>query len=201
MQFFVLLTFHLNTLAETEWSWAFKPRHLSSGGQWRQAKISNRYMLQSNVDYILQDEWKHWQIEEDRQLYLGQNNRRGHFRQSQTRNPHFNWLKSGHQDTGEGKDHWCSWCLTSVSRDSHPKIDTPSKHHTTLRSKKTFIQIIETSKHLFLVMEYVEQGELFDYIVKKGKLEEQEACRFFKYIISGIHYIHELSIVHRDLKP
>lgn len=34
------------------------------------------------------------------------------------------------------------------------------------------MQIIETSKHLFLVMEYVEQGELFDYIVKQTKLDE-----------------------------
>lgn len=30
-------------------------------------------------------------------------------------------------------------------------------------------QIIETTKHLFLVMEYVEQGELFDYIVARTK--------------------------------
>ena len=50
-------------------------------------------------------------------------------------------------------------------------------------------------------MEYVEQGELFDYIVKNTKLEEVEACRFFKHIISGVHYLHELNIVHRDLKP
>jgi 5'-AMP-activated protein kinase, catalytic alpha subunit len=63
------------------------------------------------------------------------------------------------------------------------------------------MQIIETSRHLFLVMEYVEQGELFDYIVKQSKLEEVEACRFFKNIISGVAYLHELSIVHRDLKP
>lgn len=33
------------------------------------------------------------------------------------------------------------------------------------------MQIIETSKHLFLVMEYVEKGELFDYIVKSAKLD------------------------------
>jgi 5'-AMP-activated protein kinase catalytic alpha subunit len=50
-------------------------------------------------------------------------------------------------------------------------------------------------------MEYVEKGELFDYIVKQTKLEELEACRFFKHIISGISYLHELNIVHRDLKP
>lgn len=50
-------------------------------------------------------------------------------------------------------------------------------------------------------MEYVEHGELFDYIVKQTKLDELEACRFFKHIITGISYLHELNIVHRDLKP
>ena len=37
-------------------------------------------------------------------------------------------------------------------------------------------EIIETSKQLFLVMEYASEGELFDYIVKRRKLKEAEAC-------------------------
>jgi len=61
--------------------------------------------------------------------------------------------------------------------------------------------IIETKKQLFLIMEYAMNGELFDYIVKKQKLSEKEACRFFQEILSGIAYIHKLAIVHRDLKP
>lgn len=50
-------------------------------------------------------------------------------------------------------------------------------------------------------MEYVEKGELFDYIVEKGRIEEPEACVFFKQMISGVAYLHQLNIVHRDLKP
>lgn len=61
-------------------------------------------------------------------------------------------------------------------------------------------EIIETPKHLFLVMEYMERGELFDYIVSKKRMEEEEACKVFEQIISGIEYIHKLRIVHRDLK-
>jgi len=41
-------------------------------------------------------------------------------------------------------------------------------------------EIIETPKQLFLIMEYVSGGELFDYIVKKQKLTEQVACKFFQ---------------------
>lgn len=52
-----------------------------------------------------------------------------------------------------------------------------------------------------MVMEYVSGGELFDYIVKNGKLQEHEARRFFQQIISGVDYCHRHMIVHRDLKP
>jgi len=52
-----------------------------------------------------------------------------------------------------------------------------------------------------MIMEYVSGGELFDYIVKHGKLQEHEARRFFQQIISGVDYCHRHMIVHRDLKP
>ena len=44
-------------------------------------------------------------------------------------------------------------------------------------------------------MEFVSGGELFDYIVKKQKLKEAEACKFFQQIICGVEYLHELGIV------
>ena len=44
-------------------------------------------------------------------------------------------------------------------------------------------------------------GELFDYIVKHGKLKEEDARRFFQQIISGVDYCHRHNVVHRDLKP
>src|SRR5574343_1430585 len=51
------------------------------------------------------------------------------------------------------------------------------------------IQIIETPKHLFLIMEYASGGELFDYIVANTRLDDKEACFFFQQIISGVEYI------------
>ncbi|XP_045454345.1 5'-AMP-activated protein kinase catalytic subunit alpha-2 [Melitaea cinxia] len=62
-------------------------------------------------------------------------------------------------------------------------------------------QVISTPTDIFMIMEYVSGGELFDYIVKRGKLQEHEARRFFQQIISGVDYCHRHMIVHRDLKP
>ena len=62
-------------------------------------------------------------------------------------------------------------------------------------------EIIETSKQLYLIMEYAEGGELFDFIVARKRLNEKEAAKFFQQLISGVEYIHKLRIVHRDLKP
>lgn len=62
-------------------------------------------------------------------------------------------------------------------------------------------EVVETSTDIYLLMEFVNSGELFDYIVEKGRLSEDEARRFFQQIISGVEYCHRNMVVHRDLKP
>ncbi|XAR50017.1 Non-specific serine/threonine protein kinase [Bertholletia excelsa] len=62
-------------------------------------------------------------------------------------------------------------------------------------------EVIETPSDIYVVMEYVKSGELFDYIVEKGRLQEDEARKFFQQIISGVEYCHRNMVVHRDLKP
>lgn len=62
-------------------------------------------------------------------------------------------------------------------------------------------EVIETPNDIYVVMEYVKSGELFDYIVEKGRLMEDEARHFFQQIISGVEYCHRNMVVHRDLKP
>ncbi len=52
-----------------------------------------------------------------------------------------------------------------------------------------------------MITEYCPGGELFDFIVAEGKVEETLARAFFQKIVAGVEYIHKLNIVHRDLKP
>ncbi len=60
--------------------------------------------------------------------------------------------------------------------------------------------VIKTSQEIIMVLEYA-GGELFDYIVQHGKMDENEARRFFQQIICAVEYCHRHKIVHRDLKP
>eukprot|EP00063_Salmo_salar_P037625 XP_014012460.1 PREDICTED: serine/threonine-protein kinase BRSK2-like isoform X2 [Salmo salar] len=61
--------------------------------------------------------------------------------------------------------------------------------------------VYENNKYLYLVLEHVSGGELFDYLVKKGRLTPKEARKFFQQIISALDFCHSHSICHRDLKP
>lgn len=61
--------------------------------------------------------------------------------------------------------------------------------------------IWENRGELYLVLEYVSGGELFDYVSSNGALPEGEAVRLFRQIIAGLSYCHRFNICHRDLKP
>ena len=62
-------------------------------------------------------------------------------------------------------------------------------------------QIKEDDEHYYMIMEYCEKGELFNHIVKKRKLDENESSYYYYQLINGLEYIHSKHIVHRDLKP
>ena len=59
--------------------------------------------------------------------------------------------------------------------------------------------VLETDHHLYLVLEHIKGGELFDYIVSKGRLDRYEALRLTSQIVQGLEHCHSFSIAHRDL--
>jgi serine/threonine protein kinase len=61
--------------------------------------------------------------------------------------------------------------------------------------------IFETPSTLYVVMELVTGGELFDMIVDQGHYEEKDATEMVRRIVSAVEYLHSENIVHRDLKP
>eukprot|EP01111_Echinosteliopsis_oligospora_P010043 TRINITY_DN3050_c0_g1_i1.p1 TRINITY_DN3050_c0_g1~~TRINITY_DN3050_c0_g1_i1.p1 ORF type:complete len:330 (-),score=81.66 TRINITY_DN3050_c0_g1_i1:136-1125(-) len=67
------------------------------------------------------------------------------------------------------------------------------------------IQLIDvydnSDEHLYLVMELVEGGELFDKIVDKGNYSEKDACNLVRQIVEAVDYMHIHGVCHRDLKP
>ncbi|KAJ3238280.1 hypothetical protein HDU81_008104 [Chytriomyces hyalinus] len=61
--------------------------------------------------------------------------------------------------------------------------------------------VYETEKELYLILEHIEGGELFDYLVQQGRLPELEALDFFQQIAFAVDCCHRHLICHRDLKP
>eukprot|EP00457_Paulinella_chromatophora_P001783 gb/GEZN01001785.1/.p1 GENE.gb/GEZN01001785.1/~~gb/GEZN01001785.1/.p1 ORF type:complete len:850 (-),score=114.96 gb/GEZN01001785.1/:280-2772(-) len=61
--------------------------------------------------------------------------------------------------------------------------------------------VIETHSKLYLVLEHVSGGELFDYLLQRGKLPAQEVLRICAEIVQGLEHCHDHGICHRDLKP
>jgi len=61
--------------------------------------------------------------------------------------------------------------------------------------------VVETKLNIYLIQEFIQGKEFMEYLTKKGKLKESDACKFFHQIISGLDYLHQCGIAHRDFKP
>ena len=62
-------------------------------------------------------------------------------------------------------------------------------------------EIQENRQNIYIIQEFVEDGDLYDYVEKKDFLEEYEASYIMKQIFETVRYIHDVGLVHRDLKP
>lgn len=62
-------------------------------------------------------------------------------------------------------------------------------------------EVLSSKSKLYIVMDLVRGGELFEQIERKGELDEKLARKYFQQLIDGIDYCHRRGVCHRDLKP
>ncbi|KAG7396869.1 hypothetical protein PHYBOEH_001626 [Phytophthora boehmeriae] len=62
-------------------------------------------------------------------------------------------------------------------------------------------EVIDSPERIFLIMEHIDGGEMFEYIVAHHRIREPEAAFLFRQIVDGLAYLHANEVTHRDLKP
>ncbi|KAG2931884.1 hypothetical protein PC129_g10978 [Phytophthora cactorum] len=62
-------------------------------------------------------------------------------------------------------------------------------------------EVIDSPDRIFLIMEHIDGGEMFEYIVAHHRIREPEAAFLFRQIVEGLAYLHSNEVTHRDLKP
>lgn len=63
------------------------------------------------------------------------------------------------------------------------------------------LEVMASRSKIFIVLEFISGGELFDKIVDAGKFDEEQARYYFRQLVYGVKFCHDQGVCHRDLKP
>ena len=74
-------------------------------------------------------------------------------------------------------------------------------HHLNHQNIIKIYEIKEDKNNFYLIMEYYSEGDLYKFLSKNNKLNEEDASIIFFQIVNGVEYLHNNFICHRDLKP
>ncbi|XP_064644818.1 serine/threonine-protein kinase DCLK3-like isoform X3 [Lineus longissimus] len=88
----------------------------------------------------------------------------------------------------KGKEHMIENEIAIMKRCTHPNI---------VKLKEEF----ETKEEIYLIMELVKGGDLFDAITQSVKFTEKDSAHMVKDLCNALYYLHSRHVVHRDLKP
>ncbi|WWC88428.1 uncharacterized protein L201_003339 [Kwoniella dendrophila CBS 6074] len=92
--------------------------------------------------------------------------------------------------------------IKKIPKSFTPHLTREIHHHRRLHHPSIvhLHEIIATESHIWLVTELCSGGELFDYLVERGRLLEGEARKLFGELAIAVGYMHREGVVHRDLK-
>ena len=61
--------------------------------------------------------------------------------------------------------------------------------------------VIEKDENIYIITDYCAKGDILNYIIEHGNLNESQSCKYFQQILSSLEYLHKNNICHRDIKP
>lgn len=107
-------------------------------------------------------------------------------------------FKCIHNGTGQ------AWAVKIINKNVEKKVIRTEigvllkiQHPNVIRMK----DIYETQSQIYIVLELVTGGELFDRVVSRGHYSEKDAAKAVKEMLIAVKYLHDNGVIHRDLKP
>ncbi|KAL9261839.1 CBL-interacting serine/threonine-protein kinase 24-like protein [Drosera capensis] len=128
----------------------------------------------------------------------GEDDRRRNFRESEVRAEHGDGGECGDEDLGqERRAQTQDGRSGSISIKREISIMKIVRHPYIVRLH----EVLSSRAKIYIILEFVTGGELFDEIVHQGRLSEKESRRYFQQLIDAVSHCHSKGVYHRDLKP